>query len=79
MTRGRPTLSVVADGLQQEVNEHAQLLRLASCQEPQHDGGTLHGARLALELTASLTAHRPKQNPTEVRLEDRGDGLVILE
>ena len=68
---GVPTLAVVADGLQQQVYEHAQLLLLAARQEAQHDGGALGGRRLALELTASLAAHAAKQDPAEARGESK--------
>lgn len=53
----------MADGLQQQVDEDPQLLRLAASQEAQDDGGAGGGARLPLELTACFTAHAAKQDP----------------
>ena len=59
------TLGVVSQRLQQQGDEHAQLLRLAAAQEAQHDGGAHRGRRLPLELTAALRAQTTKQDPDE--------------
>lgn len=58
-----PTLGVMADGLQQQVDEYPQLLSLAAGQEAQDDGGASGGARLALELAARFAAQASKQDP----------------
>lgn len=58
-----PTLAVMADGLQQQVDENPQLLSLATCQETQNNGGPGGGTRLALKLTACFTAQATKQDP----------------
>lgn len=58
-----PTFAVMADGLQQQVDEHSQLLGLATCQETQDDGGPGGGARLPLKLTARFTAQTAEQDP----------------
>lgn len=57
------TLAVMADGLQQQVDEHSQLLRLATGQESQDDGGPGGSTGLPLEPTACFTAQTPKQDP----------------
>ncbi|KAG7250932.1 hypothetical protein CRUP_027430 [Coryphaenoides rupestris] len=50
-------------GLQQQADEHAQLLGLAAPQEAQHDGGARRRRRLALELAAALAAQAAEQDP----------------
>lgn len=57
------TLGVMVDGLQQQVDEYPQLLRLAASQEAQDDGGARGGAGLALELAARFAAQTSKQDP----------------
>lgn len=57
------TVTVLLDGLQQQVDEHAQLLGQTARQEAQHDGEAGGGAGLALGLAASLAAHAPVQDP----------------
>lgn len=54
---------MVADGLEQQVDKHSQLLSLATRQETQNDGGAGGGACLPLKLTARFTAQTPKQDP----------------
>lgn len=53
----------MADGLQQQVDEHSQLLGLATCQEAQNDGGPGGGAGLPLKLTASFSTETAVQHP----------------
>lgn len=60
-----PTLVVVADRLQEQVDEHSQLLRLATSQETQDNGGPGDGARLPLKLAARFTAQTAKQDPVK--------------
>lgn len=70
------------DGLQQQVDEHSQLLRLATSQETQNDGGAGGGAGLPLELTACFTAQTPKQEPVSLteyqRLKTSAKTLLVL-
>lgn len=54
---------MVADGLQQQVDEHSQLLGLAARQEAQDDGGAGGGAGFPLELTAPFAAQTAEQDP----------------
>lgn len=61
----RPTLAVMADGLQEQVDEYSQLLCLATCQETQDNGGPGDGARLTLKLAARFTAQTTKQDPVK--------------
>lgn len=58
-----PTLAVMADRLQQQVDEYPQLLCLATCQETQDNGGPGGCARLPLKLTARFTAQTAEQDP----------------
>lgn len=57
------TVAVMGDGLQQEIDEHAQLHLLTSSQKTQDDGGTRRGAGLALEAAAAFTAQAAEQDP----------------
>lgn len=68
-----PTLAVMADGLQQQVDEYSQLLGLAACQETQDDGGPGGGARLPLKLTSCFTAQAAEQDPV---FETANTGMV---
>lgn len=62
----------MADGLQQQVDEHSQLLGLAACQEAQDDGGPGGGAGLPLKLTACFSAQTAKQDPVS-KMAKKGD------
>lgn len=54
---------MMTDGLEQQVDEHSQLLGLAPRQEAHDDGGAGGGAGLPLKLTARFTAQTSKQEP----------------
>lgn len=58
----------MADGLQQQVDEHSQLLGLTTCQETQNDGGPGGSSGFPLELTACFTAQTPKQEPVSSKI-----------
>lgn len=68
---------MVADGLQQQVDEHSQLLGLAARQEAQDDGGPGGGGGLPLELAARLAAQAAKQDP-ESHKQAQGWSLVQI-
>ncbi len=58
-----PTLAVMTEGLQQQIDEDFQLLGLATCQETQNNGGPCVGACLPLKLAACFTAQTAEQDP----------------
>lgn len=63
-----PTLRVMVDRLQQQVDEYPELLSLAASQEAQDDGGASAGACLTLELAARFAAQASKQDSETERV-----------
>lgn len=55
--------------LQQEADEHLQLLRLATGQKTQNDGGAGGCRGFALELTSCFAAQTSKKDPGPERVE----------
>lgn len=63
------TLAVMRHRLQQEADEHLQLLRLATGQKTQNDGGAGGCRGFALELTSCFAAQTSKKDPGPERVE----------